>query len=157
MSATTNGILCVGSLEFHEQEGLHKDTLIWVRLRLICEADGKTLWHDSFKSINDVKKVLDENEIDYYDVVKLADPRTNIYVARAKSESISAFAPWTPGASVDSLYVRTFLTIINKNGSVSSEIKDIFDKDSCWNTVMMDSNSITDWFKKIREIKSNLN
>ena len=142
---TTNGILCVGSLEFHEEEGLNKETLTWVRLRIICEADGSTLWHDNFESISDVKNALDENEIDYYNIVKV---QPNIYVTRAKSQSISAFANWMPGVPSDSLYVRTFITIVSKT-------TDIFDKDSCWNTTIIDSKSINDWFQKIKEIKSN--
>ncbi len=156
MSSTAT--LCVGSLEFHEQEGLNGNSHIWARLRLICEADGKTLWHDSFKSIKDVKQALNDNDIEYYDVVKIpkSEDNSNIYIARAKSQSIASFAPWLPDScSDDSLYVRTFITIFNKNSVVSASAKDIFDKDSCWDTTIIDTKSINDWFKKIKEIKSN--
>jgi hypothetical protein len=154
MSSTA--ILCVGSLEYHEQEGLNGDSHVWVRLRLICEADGKTLWHDSFNSIKDVKQALNDNDIEFYDVVKAptSDGDTNIYIARAKSQSISTFSTWNPDScSDDSLYVRTFITIFNKHSTEST--KDIFNKDSCWDSTIIDTKSINDWFEKIKEIKSN--
>lgn len=140
--------VCVASLEFNEQKGLNNEIFIWIKLQVVCESDGKTLWHETFNSVDDVKESLQNNEIDVYDVIEIEQ---GIYAARAKSSSMLLLAPWSPSVSEDSLYVRTFYTIINKN-QIKSTCQDIFDRDSCWSSIKLDSKTISEWFMKIKDI-----
>ncbi len=139
--------LCVGSIEYCTRNSLNEEQQLWVRLKIICEPDGKTLWRDTFNSIENVKESLKDNDIDYYDII---DVGNDTYVARAKAESINQFAEWRPGTDTEDMCVRTFLTVIDANSN-----QDIFERDSCWLTTLLGDDTVDKWFQYIKSIPIN--
>jgi hypothetical protein len=135
--------LLVGSLEFAKCQRLDKKPLIWVKLKVLVEADGKTLWKDSFTGINDIKSTLQSNDIKYHDVIKVSD---GVYVARVHPSSLNEFNEWT--LDTEELSVRSFLTIID--GETGA---DMFDKDSLWTENTLESQSIDQWFNILKDIQ----
>jgi hypothetical protein len=136
--------LCVGSIEYSSRNSLNGEQLLWVRLRVICESDGKTIWNDTFNSIKDVQETLLENDIAVHDIIQVSP---DIFVARAKTESMNNLAEWKPGCNPDELYVRTFLTVIDANTN-----QDIFERDSCWLTTLLGDRPIDIWFQHLKSI-----
>ncbi len=134
--------LLVGSLEFAKCQRLDKKQLIWVKLKVLVEGDGKTLWKDSFTGIDDIKSTLQSNDIKYHDVIKVSD---SLYVARVNPSSLNEFNEWTQ--DTEELSVRTFLTIID--GETGA---DMFDKDSLWTINTLESKSIDQWFTILKDI-----
>ncbi len=138
--------LCIGSLDYSKNTCLDNKSFTWVRLRLLCDADGRTLWTDSFTDLNDVRQTIANNGIEIYDIVEEAP---EIFVARAQSRSMDELTEWKYNSVNDGLCVRTFLTIINDNKH------DLFNQDSCWLTSSIGGKSINEWFNSIRRLKSN--
>ena len=136
--------LCVGSIEYCPRNSLNDEQLIWVRLKVICEADGYTLWNDTFNSIEDVRASLTDNDIDVHDILQV---NADTFVARAKAETFNALAEWRPDASPHALYVRTFLTVIDAKTN-----QDIFERDSCWISTMLGDKPIDKWFQHLKSI-----
>lgn len=138
--------LCVGSIDYSTNTRLDGKTSIWVRLRLLCDADGKSLWTDSFSDINDARQSLIDNGIEFYE---LTEELPDLFVARAKSSSMNELTEWNHAAINDGLCVRTFITIMDNADH------DLFDKDSCWLTSEVGGHNINKWFHSIKRLKSN--
>lgn len=134
--------LFVGSLEFAKCQRLDKKQLIWVRLKVLVEGDGTTLWKDSFTGIDDIKSTLQTNDIEVHDVTEVSD---KLYIARVNPTSLNEFNEWTNDA--EELSVRTFITIID--GETRT---DMFDKDSLWLMNTIESKSISEWFTILKDI-----
>lgn len=134
--------LFVGSLEFAKCQRLDKKQLIWVRLKVLVEGDGTTLWKDSFTGIDDIKSTLQTNDIEVHDVTEVSD---KLYIARVNPTSLNEFNEWTNDSK--ELSVRTFITIID--GETRT---DMFDKDSLWLMNTIESKSISEWFTILKDI-----
>ncbi len=138
--------LCIGSLDYSRSTRLDNKSFTWVRLRLLCDADGHTLWTDSFIDLNDARQTIANNGIDIYDIVEEAP---DLFVARAQSKSMDELNEWNYNGDNDGLCVRTFLTIMDDNKH------DLFDQDSCWLSSNIGGKSINEWFHSIKRLKSN--
>ena len=138
--------LCVGSIDYSMTTRLDGKQSIWTRLRLLCDADGHSLWSDRFIDLNDARQSLIDNGIEFYEI---NEESPNLFVARAKSSSMNELTEWNPNGHNDGLCVRTFITIID------SDTHDLFDQDSCWLTSMVGGHTINKWFHSIKRLKSN--
>lgn len=134
--------LFVGSLEFAKCQRLDKKQLIWVKLKVLVEADGTTLWKDSFTGVDDIKATLQTNDIKVHDVIQVPN---GIYAARVNPASLNEFNEWT--SKSEELSVRTFLTVLD--GETRT---DMFDKDSLWAINTIESKSISEWFTILKDI-----
>ena len=138
--------LCVGSIDYSQNTRLDGKPSIWVRLRLLCDADGKSLWIDKFSDINDARQSLIDNKIEFYEITEECP---DLFVARAKSSSMNELTEWNSEAPNDGLCVRTFITIMDGGE------RDLFDQDSCWLTSLVGGYNINKWFHSIKRLKSN--
>lgn len=139
----TTKTLCCGSLEYFDKKRLDGENIRWIKLRILCDADGYTLWKDSFTDLADVRACLESNGIDVYDV---SEEMPGLYVARAKAKSMDELAEWNSENSNEGLCVRTFLTCKNNEGH------DLFGSDSCWLTTLIGDRSIDTWYERIKDI-----
>lgn len=130
--------LFAAAIEYAPSQRIDGEQLIYVRLKVICEADGLTLWESDFEDIN---QELTDNGICVRTINKYGDD----YIARidASSTNISDFVEWTPSVKTDSLCMRTFYTILNKDGN------DMFGVDSAWNTIFLGGRSLADWHREL--------
>ena len=138
--------LCVGSIEYHQKKRLDGENITWIKLRLLCDSDGYTLWNDSFTDLADVRACLESNGIQVYDVREEAP---NLYVARATPAAMNELNEWQSGTSNrenQGLCVRTFLTIIDNKAD------DLFSSDSCWLSTIIGDKSINNWYERIKAI-----
>lgn len=145
MSFSSSKTLCVGSIDYSSKGSLDGKQLTWIRLRLLCDSDGHSLWNDSFTDIDDVRQTLVSNDIDIYNIVQ---HDANTFIALAKSSSINELNEWNPNGLNNGLCVRTFITII-------CDKSDMFGQDSCWPTTYMGNDSIYNWYNHLRRLKSN--
>ena len=129
--------LFAATIEYAPSTRIDGEQLIYTRLKVICEADGQTLW----EGIDNVTQELAENDIYVSMVKRVGDD----FVARIDTEKtdIGAFVEWTPNVKTDSLCVRTFYTIMNKDR------KDLFGADSSWNTTFLGERSLADWYSEL--------
>ncbi len=130
--------LFAAALEYSPQTRIDGEQLVYVRLKVICEADGLTLWEQDFE---DITAELAENDIYVKRVNRLDDD----YVAciDTTKTDMSAFVEWTPNVKTDSLCIRTFYTIYNKDK------QDIFGSDSAWNTIFLSDRPLAEWYQKL--------
>jgi len=137
--------LCIGSLDYSKGTSLDNQPIVWVRLRLLCEADGQSLWTDKFADINDVISTIKTNDISIYDIVQEDE---NTFIARSASKSMNELTEWEPNGNNEGLCVRTFYTLLNNNNC------DLFNQDSYWMTKYIGNKSIHDWYNLIKRLKS---
>ncbi len=130
--------LFAASLEYAPQLRIDGEQIIYARLRVICEADGLTLWESDFTNL---EEELAENDIYVTNIKQLGDA----YVAKIDTDktNMGDFVEWQPNLKSDSLCVRTFYTIFNKDR------KDLFGADSAWNTIFLENRSLADWYKEL--------
>jgi hypothetical protein len=135
---STSMKLFAAAIEYAPQVRIDGEQLTYVRLKVICEADGLTLWEGDFE---DIEAELAENDIHVKTIRRLGDN----YVARidVSRTNIADFVEWAPNVKTDSLCLRTFYTILNKDG------KDMFGIDSAWNTVFLGDRSLADWYREL--------
>lgn len=136
-------LLCVGALEYCRKKRLDGETITWIKLRILCDADGYTLWKDSFTDLADVRACLESNDIDVYDV---REEIPGLYVARAKAKSMNELNEWNSEGTNEGLCVRTFLTVKDNNDH------DLFASDSCWISTLIGDKSISKWYESIKDI-----
>lgn len=134
-------IICIGSIDYAPGQTLDKKPFSWIRFKVVCESDGKTLWHDNCTSIDEVKEILDCNDIKYHNIFS---PSSDIFIVRATSNSLGELKDWP--CSDSDLCVRTFYSMIDAGG------RDMFDTESCWLTTQLESKSIDQWYRLINEI-----
>ncbi len=139
----TQSSLCCGSLEFCKKKRLDGEYITWIKLRLLCDADGYTLWKDNFTDLADVRACLESNGIDIYDV---NEEIPGLYVARAKAKSIDELTEWNVDGPNEGLCVRTFLTCTDNNDH------DLFGSDSCWLSTMISDKSVHNLYERIKAI-----
>ncbi len=137
--------LCCGSIEYSKKKRLDGKDLIWIKLRILCDSDGSSLWKDSFTDINDVRTCLQNNDIDIYDVYQ---ELPGLYIARAKASSINELNEWNSDGSNEGLCVRTFYTVTDSSGN------EMFGSDSCWRSTLIDNKSIYNLFESLKEIST---
>ncbi len=128
--------LFAATVEYAPSLRIDGERLIYVRLKVICEANGSSLWEEDFE---DVETTLAENDI-YTSSVKIMGNDCIARIDTSKTD-MSAFVEWTPTVKTDSLCIRTFYTILNKDKL------DMFGKDSAWLTIFMGDRSLAEWFK----------
>jgi hypothetical protein len=141
----TQSSLCCGSIEYFKKKRLDGKDLLWIKLRILCDSDGYSLWKDSFVDVNDVRSCLQSNEIDVYNVY---EKTPGLYIARAKAASINELNEWKVDGPNEGLCVRTFYTIQDLSAN------DMFSSDSCWLSTMIDDRSIYSLFESIKEIST---
>lgn len=129
--------LFAATLEYAPSTRIDGEQIVYTRLKVICEADGLTLW----EGVDDVDQELAENDI----FVTFSKRIDSDYIARIDTDKtdISAFVEWTPNVKTDSLCVRTFYTIMNKDKN------DLFGSDSTWNTTFLGDRSLADWYSAL--------
>ncbi len=127
--------LFAAAVEYSSQLRIDGEQLIYVRLKVICDANGQDLWEEDFE---DVKAELAENDIHVIAIIPIGGD----VVARIDTTktNMSDFVEWTPNVKTDALCVRTFYTILNKDK------KDMFGTDSAWNTIFMGNRALSEWF-----------
>ncbi len=140
----TTAKLCCGSLEFCKKKRLDGENITWIKLRILCDSDGYTLWNDSFTDLADVRACLESNGIQVYHV---KEETKGLYVARATSVAMNELNEWQPESPHNQgLCVRTFITILNDDNN------DMFSSDSCWLTTQIGNKSINHWYESIKTI-----
>ncbi len=137
----TDSIICIGSIEYATTENLEKQPIKWIRFKIICEADGRTLWHDTCRTIADVAQTMTDNDIKYHSII---NPEPNIFIVRAKPESLAELKDWP----ADEMCVRTFYTLHDK------ENNDLFNTDSCWlSNGLVELKTIDYWYRMVKQIE----
>ncbi len=138
--AAPSAIICIGSIECAEAQNLEKQPLNWIRFKIICEADGRTLWHDSCSTVADVAGIMEDNDIKYHSI---ANPEPGVFIVRAYAASLAELKDWP----ADEMCVRTFYTLqdISKN--------DLFNADSCWlSESLIELKTVADWYRLISQM-----
>lgn len=130
--------LFAASLEYAPQQRIDGEQLVYARLRVVCEADGITLWESDFTNLEDE---LLENDIHVTNIKHVGD----VYIAKIDTTktNMGDFVEWQPNIKTDALCVRTFYTIFNKDR------KDMFGSDSAWNTIFLEHRSLADWYNEL--------
>jgi hypothetical protein len=137
----TDSIICIGSIEYAITENLEKQPIKWIRFKIICEADGRTLWHDTCRTIADVAQTMTDNDIKYHSII---NPEPNIFIVRAQPESLAELKDWPS----DEMCVRTFYTLYD------NENNDLFNTDSCWlSNGLVELKTIDYWYRMIKQIE----
>jgi hypothetical protein len=169
----TDCIICIGSIEHATSENLEKKPITWIRFKIICEADGRTLWHDTCRTVADVAQTMADNDIKYHSIIH---PEPNIFIVRAKPESLAELKDWPS----DEMCVRTFYTLCNKDmplrGISTSELcsrddrrqsrlsepgqspgeenNDLFNTDSCWlSNGLVELKTIDYWYRMVKQME----
>ena len=140
-SAPTDSIICIGSIEYATAENLETQPLNWIRFKIICEANGRTLWHDSCCNIEDVAQIMNNNDIKYHSII---NPEPNIFIVRAYPKSLAELKDWPS----NEISVRTFYTLQDKDHN------DLFNTDSCWLSAnLLELKTIDYWYRMIKQME----